>query len=99
MLVSAAAVAVFCTGFIILMAIDAFRWRELGRLWRLVRLASLLTALSCLAVWLAVTNPDGRPDLDGPTSNSFGPGWACQPLSAAVICFREQPTTGAAVHP
>src|ERR1700737_216873 len=61
MLIPVVAVTVFFNAFIIVMAIDAFRWCEMGRLWRLIKLGSLLMFLSCVSIWAALTYPDWHP--------------------------------------
>ncbi|HZS81620.1 MAG TPA: hypothetical protein VFA50_02020 [Stellaceae bacterium] len=87
MLVPLAGLAIFFAGFLIIMAIDAYRFREIGRLWRLARLAALATGLSGVAVWLAATRPDRPPTWQ---SNGFSaPGWRCEPVPYAKVCFRE----------
>lgn len=94
MLVLVTAAAVFCISVVIVLAIDAFRWREMGRLWRIIKVGSVVVGLGCAAVWLSWLNPGWQLNLRGDTGFD-GKGWWCNPYGGAgVVCFRERPQEG-----
>jgi hypothetical protein len=67
-----------CTGVVVYLAIDAVRWR-LPRRMLLVGLSIPLGALSGLALWTVVANPNwpANPAWHRGMATGFGPDWVC----------------------
>jgi hypothetical protein len=87
MLTLGAVLAVFAGAFAF-EALQARRWRKVGRFRLWTALAALMLPLSGAAFWLAASRP--APPVFPLTS--FGPGWECSFAgNGGSVCFRDVP--------
>ena len=70
-------------------AIEAYRRRERGRLWRSAVAGVALIVVGTASLWVSVRYPNAR--FGG--GQAFGPGWECENLGkgSAQVCFRDAP--------